>query len=95
MHNFDFVVIEPLFWVFLSSPAGFRGASSTDGSGVEIHVSDKKMVPFLLFLGLFRGVHSKQNLPNVRGSCSGEFREPEGEIASMNFPANSYPALAN
>ena len=43
LQNLEHVMIEPLFWVFLSSPAGFLGASSKDGTGVQIQFSQENL----------------------------------------------------
>ena len=39
LQNLEHVMIEPLFLVFLSSPAGFRGASSKEGTSAQIQSS--------------------------------------------------------
>ena len=53
LQNLEHVMIEPLFLVFLSSPAGFRGASSKEGTSAQIQSSQENPWSFYELYSFF------------------------------------------
>ena len=49
----------------------------------------------MIFLFIFSGARANLDRPEIHGSCGGVLEDFEGTFATMNFPSNNYPALAN